>query len=57
MADPLRNSTPPTHDASPEKNPTEARGAAPANRVRWVLVIGIALVIVAFFLAYIGTRP
>lgn len=39
------------------KNPTEARQAAPAGRVRWVLIIGIAAVAVAFLLAYLGTRP
>ena len=38
-------------------NPTEARQAAPAGRVRWVLIVGIVCVAIAFALAYMATRP
>jgi hypothetical protein len=38
-------------------NPTEARQGAPAGRVRWVLVVGLVCVVIAFALAYLGTRP
>lgn len=44
-------------DPSPQVNPTEARGGAPANRVRWVLIVGIPLVIIGFILAYVGSTP
>lgn len=58
---PRRPATDPNTDAplegAPVRNPTEARQAAPDGRVRWVLLIGIAAVIVAFFFAYLGTRP
>lgn len=57
---PQRPATDPSNsplEGAPVRNPTEARQAAPAGRVRWVLLIGIAAVIVAFFFAYLGTRP
>jgi hypothetical protein len=38
-------------------NPTEARQGAPANAVRYVLLFGLIGVIIAFLLAYLGTRP
>lgn len=38
-------------------NPTEARQAAPAGRVRWVLIVGIVCVAIAFAIAYMATRP
>ncbi len=44
-------------DGSPVKNPTEARGGALAGRMRWVLVLGIAAVALAFLFAILGTRP
>lgn len=42
---------------TPVRNPTEARQGATPGRVRYVLVIGVVLVIVAFFFSYLGTRP
>lgn len=50
----------PTHapgEPAPVRNPTEARQGAPAGRMRWVLVIGMVAVSIAFVLAYLGTAP
>jgi hypothetical protein len=38
-------------------NPTEARQGSPAGRVRWVLIVGLVCVVIAFALAYMATRP
>lgn len=46
-----------TGDAATVRNATEVRQAAPAGRVRWVLLLGIVFVVIAFIAAYLGTRP
>ncbi len=43
-----------THDGSGEtKTPTEARQAITPGIVRWVLMISLALVIVAFIVVFV----
>lgn len=37
-----------THDAAPVKTPTEARQGRPYHRLRYVLLVGITLVVLAF---------
>lgn len=56
-SDPIPSSDRAGPDRAPIRNPTEARQGAPAGRVRYVLVIGMVCVIIAFLLAYFGTRP
>lgn len=46
---------PPTHDAAPVMAPTPARQGRADNRVRYILGIGIALVVIAFIAVYFGT--
>lgn len=42
---------------APVRNPTEARQGATPGKARWVLFIGLPVVIVVLFLAYLGTVP
>jgi len=46
---------PPAHDAAPVMNPTPARQGRTGNRVRYVLGIGLALIVIAFVAVYFGT--
>ena len=46
---------PPAHDAAPVMNPTPARQGRADNRVRYILGIGLVLVIIAFVAVYFGT--
>jgi hypothetical protein len=46
-----------THDSAPVKGPTEARQGKPYHRVRYVLFIGLALIVVAFAATYFLTPP
>lgn len=48
---------PPTHDAAPVMTPTDARQGRPVHRVRYVLGIGIAVVVIAFLAIYFGYSP
>ena len=43
---------PPTHDAAPVMAPTPARQGRADNRVRYILGISIALVVIAFVMIY-----
>ena len=46
---------PPVHDAAPVMNATPARQGRSDNRVRFILGIGLVLVVVAFVAVYFGT--
>ncbi len=46
---------PPAHDAAPVMNPTPARQGRTDNRVRYILGIGLVLVVIAFVAVYFGT--
>jgi hypothetical protein len=48
---------PPTHDAAPVMTPTEARQARPAHVARYVLGIGLVVVVIAFLAIYFGYTP
>jgi len=48
---------PPTHDAAPVMTPTDARQGRPVHRVRYVLGIGLAAVVVIFIAIYFGYSP
>ena len=46
---------PEPHDSAPVMNPTPARQGRADNRVRYILGIGIVLVVIAFVAVYFGT--
>jgi len=43
------------HDSAPVMSPTAARQSRPFHRVRYVLAVGIALVVIAFLAVYFWT--
>lgn len=52
---PLDDPRPPPHDAAPVMAPTPARQGRETHRVRYILGIGIVLVVIAFVAVYFGT--
>jgi len=48
---------PPPHDAAPVMLPNEARQGRPVHRVRYILGIGLAAVVVALAVIYFGYTP
>ena len=49
-----RVTEPGRHDSSAVKSPTAARQGRKFGRMRYVLIIGVALAIIAMILAYVG---
>jgi hypothetical protein len=48
---------PPAHDAAPVMTPTDARQGRPAHVARYVLGIGLVVVVIAFVAIYFGYTP
>lgn len=48
---------PPVHDAAPVMTPNEARQGRPVRMVRYVLGVGLALIVIIFLAIYFGYSP